>query len=401
MADERKIARGLVVLLVVFLAGLADSLYLAWHRIALLTGWIEGKSFCTINDVIDCDRVTLSNWGEMLGIPVGGWGAIFYAMCLIMTLILFFPNLRCRMRFLCLLSWFLMAGTAYSVFLFAISLFVIKAVCVLCWGLYIIIAAALAVLMWCAPRGFGVSFDRVLSAEAFRELRADAAAFRAFGTAVVGFLVFALLSYGGIYAFQNALLSRFAMSKVDEWFARQPQVQIRYELGLHYGAEQPKVTIAIFSDFECPFCRRVDKLIAPVLETYADRVEIRFFNFPLDNACNRTVPQQMHANACKMARAVICASEQCGLLQCTNALFQSPPIEKLSEFFDLADKLKVSRERFEHCYVSVESKEALDQQIEEGIRLKVEGTPTIFINGRLAPPIHSTRFFEALLERNL
>ena len=52
------------------------------------------------------------------------------------------------------------------------------------------------------------------------------------------------------------------------------------------GGKQPKVTIVEFSEFQCPFCSRVNPTINEVLKTYGNDVQVQFKHNPLP------VPQQ-------------------------------------------------------------------------------------------------------------
>ncbi len=58
--------------------------------------------------------------------------------------------------------------------------------------------------------------------------------------------------------------------------------------------------IVEFSDYQCPFCARVNPTLAKVRETYGDKVKIVFKDFPLPN----------HPQAPKASEAAHCAGEQ-------------------------------------------------------------------------------------------
>ena len=71
-------------------------------------------------------------------------------------------------------------------------------------------------------------------------------------------------------------------------------------VGPSKGPEDAPVTIVEFSDFECPFCNRVNASMEKIRETYGDKVRIVFRQFPL----------QIHENARKAGEASLCADEQ-------------------------------------------------------------------------------------------
>src|SRR5690606_42153865 len=47
------------------------------------------------------------------------------------------------------------------------------------------------------------------------------------------------------------------------------------------GPKDAPVTIHVFSDFECPFCRRAEPTLASLEEQYGDRLRIVWHDLPL------------------------------------------------------------------------------------------------------------------------
>ena len=66
------------------------------------------------------------------------------------------------------------------------------------------------------------------------------------------------------------------------------------------GVASAPVTIVEFSDYQCPFCARVNPTLDQVRKTYGDKVKIVFKDFPLPN----------HPQAPKASEAAHCAGEQ-------------------------------------------------------------------------------------------
>lgn len=77
------------------------------------------------------------------------------------------------------------------------------------------------------------------------------------------------------------------------------------------GAEDPKVTIIEYSDFECPFCKRFHETMLQIMANYGDDVQWVYRHFPL----------QMHAQAPAQAVAAECAGEQGRFAQFADIIF--------------------------------------------------------------------------------
>jgi hypothetical protein len=91
-------------------------------------------------------------------------------------------------------------------------------------------------------------------------------------------------------------------------------------------------TIVEFVDFECPFCRRQQEALAPVLASFGPRVRV----------IRKNVPLSFHEHARDAARAACCAEEQGRGEAVAAALFVG--VERFEGLTD-ADTLRASIER--------------------------------------------------------
>ena len=101
-------------------------------------------SFCSFNDLIDCDGVAKTNFSHFAGIPLFAWGMFLY---LLFTVMLLSPKLKeyKYLRFLEVFKnpysyIFVLSSIAFcvSMTLAGISIFVINKICTLCFTTYII-----------------------------------------------------------------------------------------------------------------------------------------------------------------------------------------------------------------------------------------------------------------------
>ena len=78
------------------------------------------------------------------------------------------------------------------------------------------------------------------------------------------------------------------------------------------GPKVAPVTIVEYSDFHCPFCRRVQPTLLQLLAKYPTQVRLIYKHLPLDN---------LHPQARKFAEASWCAAEQNRFWQFHDAVY--------------------------------------------------------------------------------
>jgi protein-disulfide isomerase len=149
----------------------------------------------------------------------------------------------------------------------------------------------------------------------------------------------------------------------------------------NYGTENAPVVIVAFSDFECPYCREEAKMLREnLLKAYPTQVRYYLKTFPLES---------LHPWARAGAIASRCASKQ------SDAAFWSYHdwiFEHQAEI--TADNLKdkvgewaktaqgVDPLQLNSCMASKETEPIVNADLEMGHKLDINGTPTLFVNGR-------------------
>ncbi|MBI5487929.1 MAG: DsbA family protein [Deltaproteobacteria bacterium] len=139
------------------------------------------------------------------------------------------------------------------------------------------------------------------------------------------------------------------------------------------GPPDAPLTIVIFSDFECPICAAAAERLHAVRERSPERVRIVFKHFPID---------QLHAMAMSAARAAIAAGNQGKFWEFHDALFADQESIGPGLYVRIATALGLDLDRFEAERISEASADRVRSDRAEGVRLGVEGTPAIFVNGR-------------------
>ena len=158
------------------------------------------------------------------------------------------------------------------------------------------------------------------------------------------------------------------------------------------GGEKAAVTIVEFSDFHCPFCRRVIPTLAQIESRYGDKIKLVFRDFPIEN---------LHPGATKAHEAARCANEQGKFWPYHDKLFASPPSASPEIFKGLAKDVGLDAVTFETCLGSGKFQAAIKEDIAEGNRVGVGGTPAFFVNGRLITGAQPFEAFARVIDDEL
>ncbi|HTK95598.1 MAG TPA: thioredoxin domain-containing protein [Terriglobales bacterium] len=192
------------------------------------------------------------------------------------------------------------------------------------------------------------------------------------------------------------------------------------------GSQDAKVTVAVYDDFQCPYCARMyDTLFNDVMKRYGDRVKVVYKDYPL---------YQIHPWAVRAA-----LDSNCLLQQSNDAFWQfsdrvhatqheisaqeeqpdpkpakdskdpkdakkdAPKIrtvglDKLT--FDIAAGNKLDMTKLQAC-LATRDLDRVQKSLNEGKQLGVNATPTLFVNGERLEGALTPEELEAALDRAL
>ncbi len=168
-----------------------------------------------------------------------------------------------------------------------------------------------------------------------------------------------------------------------------PAIKVTNE-GPSLGPSDAPVTIIVFSDFECPYCKQASVVLREVIESYPQQVRVVFKQMPL----------AIHPNAFKAAQASLCASRQGKFWEYHDRLFNSTGITGGS-LFEYAAETGLSTTAFRACLDSDETRAQVLKDMQEARRANVQGTPTFIINGKLLRGATSLENFKSAIDEEL
>jgi uncharacterized membrane protein/protein-disulfide isomerase len=375
------------------LAGLIASLMATWvhYRLLVDPGY---SSFCDINAVVSCSQAYLSRYGSIAGVPVALAGAIFFTLVL---LLVWAGSRNPRMADAVVSYVFALStiGLAAALYLAYASFFVLREVCPMCVATYVAVIGLFIVSGGTSKLSMGALAGRLP-----RDLR----------TVVVApvALIFIAATVAAVLLFPRepqvaasqaatappAPLAAEQRAEFERWWAMQQRVDVPVP------RDNARVLVVKFSDYQCPACKVSHYAYAPVLAQYKpEDVKYVLKQFPLNPDCNPAVRGMVHAAACTAAAAGAMARNNGKLEPFTDWLFAHQE-----------DMTPASVRRAVNDIAGVSDFDVrLSEAIQEvkadaaaGGTLKVEWTPTFFINGRRLPRENlPAAYFQAAIDIEL
>jgi protein-disulfide isomerase len=138
------------------------------------------------------------------------------------------------------------------------------------------------------------------------------------------------------------------------------------------GPAMAPVTIIEFSDFQCPYCAQAIPMLKRLMDKYSDQVRFVYRNFPLET---------IHPNALNAALAAECANEQEHFWQMHDALFADQKVLDVSYLEERAIQVGLDMVKFRECMSTQRYIDKVRQDVTDGQKYGVRGTPTFFVNG--------------------
>jgi protein-disulfide isomerase len=138
------------------------------------------------------------------------------------------------------------------------------------------------------------------------------------------------------------------------------------------GAEAAKVTLVVFSDFQCPFCARVDPTMKQVEQTWPGAVRIVWKHRPLS----------FHPQAMPASEAAEAAREQGAFWKMHDKLFANQRELAPEKFETWAKEAGLDVARFRKALETGPGRARIAEDMQLASQVGAQGTPTIFVNCR-------------------
>ncbi|NJK88285.1 MAG: DsbA family protein [Myxococcales bacterium] len=157
------------------------------------------------------------------------------------------------------------------------------------------------------------------------------------------------------------------------------------------GKKNAPVEVVVYSDFQCPFCSRVNPSIAKIKEDYKDKVLVAFKHYPLS----------FHQDAKPAAIASLAAHKQGKFWEMHDKLFANQGALKEADLEKYAKEMGLDMPKFQADMKDPALAKWVDEDMAEGTKVGVRGTPATFINGRIVSGAQPYEAFKAIIEEEL
>ena len=138
------------------------------------------------------------------------------------------------------------------------------------------------------------------------------------------------------------------------------------------GRADAPVTLVAFTDYQCPSCAAMHPELERLVKENGDKVRLVTRDFPLSQ----------HTEAFKAAEAAEAAREQGRYWEYIAILLRNQSALSVEKLKAYASELALDRTKFDSALDSGKFKETVQRDVEDGMKLGINGTPTLFINGR-------------------
>lgn len=162
------------------------------------------------------------------------------------------------------------------------------------------------------------------------------------------------------------------MEAANQPLSAELQLAIAANTAPAFGPENASVKVVEFSDFECPFCSRAANVVHELKQKYGDKIRFVFRQYPLP----------MHANAHGAAEAALAAEAQGKFWEYHDVLFANQRSLDQEALEGHAKTAGLNLAQFKQALAGDKLKAQVAADLKLGEQAVVQGTPTMFINGK-------------------
>jgi protein-disulfide isomerase len=139
-----------------------------------------------------------------------------------------------------------------------------------------------------------------------------------------------------------------------------------------FGPASAKVTLIEFSDFQCPFCSKAGKATSDLKKKYGDKIRFVFRQFPLG----------FHDKAHVASQAALFAHSKGKFWEMHDKMFANQSALDRPSLEKYAKEIGLNEAEFKKALDDKTFEAAVNADMELGKKIGVQGTPSLFLNGK-------------------
>ncbi len=139
------------------------------------------------------------------------------------------------------------------------------------------------------------------------------------------------------------------------------------------GPVDAPIVIVEYTDFQCPYCARLGDTLDQMMQLYPGKIKVVYKSYPLNS----------HRYAWLAATAAMAAHEKGKFWEFYKLLFKNYNQLNDAKIAEIRKSFGFDTPQFEALMNSDKIRARVSDDAQEGVRVGVRGTPTVFINGKL------------------
>lgn len=160
------------------------------------------------------------------------------------------------------------------------------------------------------------------------------------------------------------------------------------------GPIDAPVTLVIFSDYECPFCKRVEPTISRAFKDYEGKLRVVWKDRPLPSH-RRAVPAALFALEAREQKG------DKGFWAAHDMLFENHPKFEDANFEEYAKRLGLRWPAVKNAIENKTHSASIKDDMALADSVKATGTPHMFINGRRLAGSQPIQEFKVIIDEEL
>src|SRR6266699_7309758 len=140
------------------------------------------------------------------------------------------------------------------------------------------------------------------------------------------------------------------------------------------GPQSAEVSLVEYGDFECPYCRAAEPIVAGLIDALGDHLSVTFRHFPLS---------QVHPHARHAAEVAEAAAAQGKFWEMHDTLYARQDALEDADLLKYAAELSLDSDRVSRELAGHEYARRVEEDELSGLDSGVSSTPTFYIDGTL------------------